>query len=62
LLGGAGVGILPEGLVLSAALDSSDRAGADIGAQHEAVIVAQVVIEAQRVEARTLKDRKISHL
>ena len=58
----ARVGVLTEGLVLSAAFDAGDRARAGIDAQHEAVIVVYVVVDAQRVQAGAFKYREVSGL
>src|SRR5205085_6917225 len=58
LLRGAGVCILSERLILTADLDTAHCAWTNIDAKHEPVCAAQVVIETQRVQARSLSHRK----
>ena len=58
----ARIGVLTEGLVLSAAFDAGDRAWAGIEAQREAVIVVYVMVDAKRVEAGAFEDREVPFL
>src|SRR5208283_527242 len=62
LLRSTRVGVLTEGLILSAAFDAGDRARAGIDAEREAVIVADVVVEAKSVEAGAFEYREIAFL
>ena len=62
LLRGARVGVLSEGLILAADFDAGDRAGADVSAERQAMIGAEVVIDAQRVEAGAFEDGEIAFL
>ncbi len=61
-LRGARKCVLSEGLILAAALDSSDRAGTDVGAQRQAVVVVDVVVEPQRIQTGAFKNREIPRL
>ena len=62
LLRGARVGVLPKGLVLSANLNSSDCAGTHLAANHKAIVVADVVVEAKRVDAGAFKHGEVADL
>ncbi len=62
LLRGAGICVLTDGLALAVDFNSVHRAGADIPAQREAVVVGEVMVQAQRIQAGALKDREIPAL
>ena len=62
LLRSTRISILPKGLVLAADLNAGHRTRAYIGAEHESVVIAQVVVDAQRVETRALKHWEVSNL
>ena len=47
LLRSTRLGVLTEGLVLAVDFDAGHRAGADIGAKRQAVVVGKVVVQAQ---------------
>src|ERR1700730_4086927 len=62
LLRGPRISVLPEWLVLAADFNARDRAGANIGAQHKAMVGADVVIKTQRIETGALKNGEVSFL
>src|ERR1700719_41581 len=59
LLRSARVGVLTEGLVLSAHFDAGHGAGTDIATHCQSVAVADVMVDAQRIEAGAFKDREV---
>src|SRR5580692_12392764 len=62
LLGRAGISVLPERLVLAADLDPRDRAGTHVSAQRKPIAAADIVVDAQRVQACPLEYGKIPPL
>src|ERR1700680_3761677 len=62
LLRGPRISVLPEWLVFAADFNARDRAGATIGAQHKAIVGADVVIKTQRIKTGALKNGKVSFL
>src|ERR1700751_230351 len=55
----AGVRVLPERLIFAAHFDTGNGTGAHVAAERQAMIRAEVVVEAQRIQTRTFKDREI---
>ena len=62
LPGSAGVSVLTKWLILAADFNAGNCAGADIAAQHDPVIVVQVVVETERVQTRALEHWKVPPL
>src|SRR5579863_1633106 len=62
LLRSSRICILPEHLVFAVDLDSGYGAGTHICAQRDAIVVTDVVIQAQRIETRAFKNREVSGL
>src|ERR1700676_28018 len=62
LLRSAGVGVLSEGLILSADFDPGDGARTDVAAESQAVAVTDVVVDSKRVDAGPFEDGEVALL
>src|SRR5581483_3559743 len=62
LLRGAGVRVLPEGLVLTVDFNSRNGTRTHVAAQHELLVIRELVIQSKTVYCRAFKDGKIPNL